>query len=390
MVALTKSQAKDVLKSILTRILEDDEDDGTAGPIQLALGKAKVKGILGVNSMSTATLEKLSHDDPTIKLSTSLEKGEIGLLTTFRAFIFYRASTGDPIDNVQKWNDLSLEDFQNFRVSKEWFTISENPGNVSTPSFGKGQMRDLVADFKRGIKRDISFFPTLKQDKQWDVWHRATQAQTRAQDLMEILQDPPYVPVAPADQGLFAEKQKYMYAVFERTLLSDKGKALVREHTADFNAQAVYKEICAYALKSTKATLDSSTMLTYITSSRLGDSTWKSGTHAYLLHWQDQIRKYEAIIPPSDHFAPGQKGTMLENAVQAIPDLRQVQIQSAHDHVRSGKPLTYEQYVSLLLSAAQIHDSELGDTKTSKSRGQRQVYSYDRESQGFKPTSREV
>jgi hypothetical protein len=171
-----------------------------------------------------------------------------------------------------------------------------------------------------------------------------------------------------------------MYAVFERTLLSDKGKALVREHTDNFNAQTVYKELCAYALESTKATLDSSTMLTYITSSRLRDGTWKSGTHAYLLHWQDQVRKYEAIIPSSDHFAPGQKRTMLENALQAFPDLRQVQIQPAHDQVCSGKPLTYEQYVSLLLSAAQIHDSsesELGDLKPSKSQGQRQVYSTD-------------
>jgi hypothetical protein len=67
---------------------------------------------------------------------------------------------------MQKWIDLSLEDFQNFRVSKEWFTISENPGKVfSAPSPGNSQTRDLVASFKRGIKRDIGLFPTLKQDK---------------------------------------------------------------------------------------------------------------------------------------------------------------------------------------------------------------------------------
>jgi hypothetical protein len=68
---------------------------------------------------------------------------------------------------------------------------------------------------------------------------------------------------------------------------------------------------------------------------------------------------------------------MLENAVHSIPDLRQVQIQAAHDKVRSGTAITYEQYVSLLLSAAQIYDSELGDLKPPKSRGQRQVYSHD-------------
>jgi hypothetical protein len=74
MVALTKLQAKDVLKFILTHILEDDEDDGSAGPIQLALRKAKVKGILGLNSMPTATLETLSYDDVTTKLNVPLEQ----------------------------------------------------------------------------------------------------------------------------------------------------------------------------------------------------------------------------------------------------------------------------------------------------------------------------
>jgi hypothetical protein len=168
-----------------------------------------------------------------------------------------------------------------------------------------------------------------------------------------------------------------MYAVFERILLSDKGKALVREHTIDYDAQKVFKDLSAYSLLSTKATLDSSSILTYITSSRLGDGTWKGDTHSYLLHWQDQVRKYESLIPIKAHFIDEQKLTMLENAVSGIPSLRQVQIQAAHDKVRTGNALTYDQYVTLLLSSAMIHDSSLGDTKPMKSRSQRQVYQHD-------------
>ena len=67
-------------------------------------------------------------------------------------------------------------------------------------------------------------------------------AQARAQDLFEVL-DPTFVPIGPEGQALFKEKQKYMYAVFERTLLSDKGKALVRERVDDFDAQRLYKEL---------------------------------------------------------------------------------------------------------------------------------------------------
>ena len=70
---------------------------------------------------------------------------------------------------------------------------------------------------------------------------------------------------------LFEEKQKYMYAVFERTLLTDQGKAYVCEHQEDFDAQAVYDKISTYAQNSTRAALDSSRLLSYITSVCCGD-----------------------------------------------------------------------------------------------------------------------
>jgi hypothetical protein len=291
MAPLTKSQAKIALKAILHDILEDNEEDGTAGPIARSLKEADCRGILDLYSLSTGTLESLSYKDSENK-DVPLGKGDIGLLKTLRAFIYHKDSIGKTIDSINKWTSVSLEAFQRFRVSKEWFSISENPGKPYPHSNnGSSHIRDSVSDFKRGIKRDTSLFPTLKQDKQWDVWQRATIAQARAQDLSKIL-DHKYTPTNPTDTALFAEKKKYMYAVFERTLLSDKGKALVREHTLDYDAQRVYTELCAYALQSTKATIDSSNLLTYITSSRLSDGTWKSGTHAYILHWNDQVRKY--------------------------------------------------------------------------------------------------
>jgi hypothetical protein len=325
MAPITKAQAKTILAYVLRDILEDDEEDGSPGPIQLSFIKAKVKGILGLTSMAASTLEALFYNDTNAKIDVPLESGKIGLLKTFHACIYYHDSINDPMDSNEKWMSITLEQFQRFRVSKEWFSISENTGKLlnGTPSGMHGNSRDPAAEFQRGIKRDISLFPTLKQDKQWDVWQRAVYAQARAQDLIEVL-TATYVPITLADQDLFREKQKYMYAVFEHTLLSDKGKALVREHTIDYEAQKVFKDLSAYSMKSTKATLDSSSILTYITSSRLGDGTWKGDTHSYLLHWQDQVRKYESLIPVKAHFVNEQKLTMLKNAVSGIPALRQV------------------------------------------------------------------
>ena len=88
------------------------------------------------------------------------------------------------------------------------------------------------------------------------------------------------------------EMQKYMYAVFIKTLQTDQGKAYVREHEKDSDAQKVYKKISEFALKSTKASLDSSNILSYITSVRAGDGSWKGSMHGFVLHWQDKVRVY--------------------------------------------------------------------------------------------------
>ena len=206
-------------------------------------------------------------------------------------------------------------------------------------------------------------------------WQRATMAQARAQDVSEVL-DPTFKPSTTADHTLFDEKQKYMYAVFEKTLLTDKGKALVRNHQKRYDAQLIYKELCEYALQSTKASLDSSSLLTYLTTIRLGDGKWKGGTHAFILHWQDQVRKYHDLAPKQKLPTDLQR-TMLENAVHPIPALRIIKTQAEQHKAHTGVDLSYPQYSALLLSAAQQHDRLLMGSSNRYPR--RQVYQHEQD-----------
>jgi len=127
----------------------------------------------------------------------------------------------------------------------------------------------------------------LKDLKQWDSWHHSTVAQARAQDVYDVL-DPLFKPL-PAEKDLFEAKQKYMYAVFKRVLQMDKGKALVRSNETTSNAQKIFTELCQDALRSTHASINSSRLLSYITSMRIGDSLWNGTTHSFVLHWQEQV-----------------------------------------------------------------------------------------------------
>jgi len=112
-------------------------------------------------------------------------------------------------------------------------------------------------------------------------------AQAQAQDVSDVLN--PLFKSVPGEKDLFEAKQKYMYAVFERVLQTDKGKALVRSNVADANAQKIFNELCQDALRSTHASIDSSRLLSYITSVRIGDGLWNGTSHGFVLHWQEQV-----------------------------------------------------------------------------------------------------
>jgi hypothetical protein len=133
----------------------------------------------------------------------------------------------------------------------------------------------------------------------------------------------------------------------------------VRAHKTDYDAQNIYQKLVDHHLKSTKAAMDSSTILSYITSAKLGDhGTWKGTTESFITHWQDQVRLYEQQVPLSDHFSDGQKRTMLENAVTAIQELRHIKTTADLEKTKTGYTLTFDEYVALLLSAAAVYDNE--------------------------------
>ena len=93
-----------------------------------------------------------------------------------------------------------------------------------------------LLNFKRGIKRDISAYPTLKDEKNYESFKRSVLVTARSHDCEEILQ-PIYRPRGDADSlELFRLKTDFMYSVFNKCLLSDMGKTIVRKHLDNMNA----------------------------------------------------------------------------------------------------------------------------------------------------------
>ena len=166
-----------------------------------------------------------------------------------------------------------------------------------------------------------------------------------------------------------------MYAVSTKTLKTDKGKSMVRIHADDYDAQSIHAEMYDYAQCSTKASVEASYLLTYITTSRLGTGAWKGSTESYIIHWQNQIRKYEQLVDANDCFSDAVKGTMLKNSVHSVDDLWVVKAQADQFQVRMGSKITYEQYCSLLQSASQTYDAQF-ETKVNSKGMRHSVYDH--------------
>ena len=213
----------------------------------------------------------------------------------------------------------------------------------------------------------------LRDDAAWDNRNRSTVAQARAQDVDDVL-NPSYVPSTKEEITLFEEKKKFMYAVFEKVLLTDKGKALVRAYQKTYDVQTIYKELQDYALMSTKATMDATALLSYITTSNISDGKWKGTTHAYIIHWQDQVHKYHDLSP-GQTLSDDMQRILLQNAVQPVAELRAVKVQAQQHKTHTGVDLTYQQYCSLLLSAAQEHDQRT--SRVLMKAPKRNIYAHD-------------
>jgi hypothetical protein len=205
----------------------------------------------------------------------------------------------------------SLSNLQPILVTPAISTPTPSPSPTPASSNSAPSPVDF---FKRGIKCDPSVYPTLKDELWNDNWHRSFANQARAQDVSEVL-DPAY------EVALFQEKKKYLYAILESQVETAKGKAIIRNHKSTFDAQKAYEELQEYYLNSTKASLSSVKILGYITSAKIGDGSWHGTSENFILNWQEQIRLYEQLTPPSSHFSDEQKLTMLQTAVHLLQEL---------------------------------------------------------------------
>ena len=143
--------------------------------------------------------------------------------------------------------------------------------------------------FKKGIKREIAAYPSLKHERYFDGFKRNLFIVAKTHECNEVL-DPNYTPGSePEEKELFEAKQTFMFSVFNANLQTDMGKSIVRRHLATTDAQAVWKELSEHMRKSSKGASEKRRLTQYVNNTVLDDN-FKGTSEQFVLNWMKSLR----------------------------------------------------------------------------------------------------
>ena len=257
---LSRAASRVAFDHVLDNVFERNDTSG----LKQALLRNGISDVITLADIDQATIDGLTYDDTANNINgIAVVRGDKCLVTIFQDYVTARSngSYSTPIAD-DEWDQITQEDFDSFRISPMYrsrrntlivphATGSVPPSAVVSPISSKPRVSP-AENFKRGIKKDQSLFPTLKDERFNDTWHRTFANQALAQDVSEILDDT-YVPQDQDEIDLFIEKQKYMYAVLENKVMTDRGKAIVHEFESTHDAQKAYKKLKDHHTLSPKA-----------------------------------------------------------------------------------------------------------------------------------------
>ena len=314
------------------------------------------RNVLSLLTMSPEDIDTLEYWDTSYNPHQycPVPRGSLGLLRILIRFHTYRHEINQPIDKFQ-WTSITQEDFDDFRTGPYMAQVTTKTLPSADPS---PYAKSPLETFRYGIRRDMAAYPIFKLDNEFDSWYRTFESVGISHALHHLF-DFTYEPVGSDAIELFQEQQNFLYAVLCFKAQTNKGKALVREQQLTRDARAVLSGLQEFHRRSYKATTETSAILTYLSSVRLGPgSTWRGTTHDFVLHWVNQVRLYDANSPPGERLSQSMKLALLKNCVEPIEEFRAINVTN---NLLSQQPgslgLTFETYYSLLIGACQAYDS---------------------------------
>ena len=229
--------------------------------------------------------------------------------------------------------------------------------NSTNTKDSKATSNHKLLSFRKGIKREESAYPTLKDERYFNVSSRSLYITAKSHECEQML-DPDYIQKE-SEKELFNAKHIFMFAVLDKHLLTDMGKTIARRYVHDNDAQSVKNDFQDHMKSSSKGASEKRRLTQYVTNTVLDDN-YKGTTEQFILHFNKPFRQLEEISDESEHLPTQVKLQLLQNAVRPINDLRIVETLDEFQSIMTGhgksSNLMYQTYYDLLITACVRYD----------------------------------
>ena len=136
---------------------------------------------------------------------------------------------------LDNWVLQSNNSFMKFVIQQQ------HDNSLQSQTQSQNLSSQQLADFKKGIKRQVTSYPTLKDERYFDSSRRSLYITAKSHGCEDVLDSD----CTPTKQYIewFEAIQVFMFSVFNTHLLTDMGKTIVRKHVHNTDAQAVWKDL---------------------------------------------------------------------------------------------------------------------------------------------------
>ena len=211
-------------------------------------------------------------------------------------------------------------DSTNFNTTKEHFLelgrpdymqYLRNPGEAHKPA--SLVSTSTAESFTCSVKRDVLAYPKLNNIVDFPSWRVEFDALAIKDGFEDVLNNG-YIPNSIEKEQIFRLQNNFLYAVFATTLKATQARNIFHKHTDTHDAQAIYHQVVEEATRSARAHKQKTEHVKNLTMKKL-DSSWKGSHDGFLIWFEQELIRYEALVPACEYYKDNQKRAMLEAAV---------------------------------------------------------------------------
>jgi len=333
---------------------------------QPLLVEAGVTDIFDLSILNEEDIRELAYIDPETKNLWTLNRVQVRKMMVVQEWFQaqgYEEYTG--------WFELTTESLKQYMSTR---------GRVKRP-----QQSTEGSGMLQGVKRNITDYPVLKEDKYWMSFNRNLQSLAATHALKEVL-DPDYVP-SKDEVANFKVKNTFMYSVFTRSLASAKARAYVRKYEDTQDAQKVYKDLLQGYAAGTAANLSSEALEQQLRNMRL-DQNWNKPVETFLHTWTSKLHDLETVR--DELVGDADRRRWLTAAIKGNNDLYQgvntaKSVEQAMKGISGMTEINWERFFAMVLDQAQIIDSSQKAQKSRTGRRANQSQRGHNSGKGFIP-----